>query len=72
MAQYKIIGSYQIVDVAPNPDVVLAPSPSTFYTFSFDTAQQLKQFVIDNANNVSAGSSAIATQNATIATQVAT
>lgn len=67
MALYKIIGSYQIVDVEPNPDVVVAPTPTTAYQFTLDTAEQLKQLVLANAQaQLAAVSGAVAQKQAII------
>jgi hypothetical protein len=49
LAQYKIVGSYQVVDIDPTPDVVVAPAPNAAYQFTLSTAEDLKQFVLANA-----------------------
>lgn len=67
----KIKVSYQIVENSTNPPTVLAPTPSTFYEGNFDTAEQLKQFVIANAEAKVAQTAAPAAQAVTIRDQVA-
>jgi hypothetical protein len=49
LAQYKIVGSYQIVDIEPTPDVAVAPASNSSYQFTLNTAEDLKQFVLANA-----------------------
>lgn len=52
MAQYKIVINYQVLDIQPNPDVTVAPNPdlpNASYSGTFDTAEQVKAFIIANA-----------------------
>lgn len=72
MAQYKIIGSYQIKDVDPTPDAVLAPNPgnsSAFYNFSVNTPEELEELVRANAEAKAAGTSQTAQADAAIVAQ---
>lgn len=67
MAQYKLVGSYQIVDIEPTPDAVVAPSPNAAYQFILGTAEELKQFVLANAAaQLAAVSGAVAEKQAIV------
>jgi hypothetical protein len=60
MATYKIVGSYQIKDLDPTPDAVLAPNPANVnqvYNFSVDSPEQLEALIIANAEAKAAGTS---------------
>ncbi len=72
MATYKIVGSYQVKDVDPNPDAVLAPNAgnsNAFYTFSVDTPEQLESLIIANAEAKAAGTGQTAAADAAIVAQ---
>lgn len=72
MATYKIVGSYQIKDIDPNPDAVLAPNPantSQFYSFSVNTPEELESLIIANAEAKASGTSQTAQADAAIVAQ---
>jgi hypothetical protein len=72
MADYRIIGSYQIKDVEPNPDQLLAPNPanlSSFYSFNVSTPEQLEELIRSNAEAKAAGTSQTAAADAAIVAQ---
>jgi hypothetical protein len=72
MAQYKIVGSYRVIDVEPNPDVVLAPNPlvaNQSYAFSVDSPEQLEALIIANAEAKAAGTSQTANADAAVLAQ---
>jgi hypothetical protein len=72
MAQYKIVGTYQIKDVEPSPDAVIAPNPANggqFYSFSVNTPEELEELVIANAEAKAAGTSQTAQADAAIVAQ---
>lgn len=69
MAQYRIVGSYQIKDVEPNPDLVLAPNPanlSQFYNFNVASPEELEALIIANAEAKALGTSQTAQADADI------
>lgn len=50
MAQYRIVGSYKVYDVEPNPDVVVGQAAgNNSYNFSCATADELKALILANA-----------------------
>jgi hypothetical protein len=72
MAQYKIVGSYQIKDVEPSPAAVLAPNPlssAQVYSFSVSTPEELEELVIANAQAKAAGTSQTAQADVSIVAQ---
>lgn len=69
MAQYKIVGTYRIMDVDPNPDVVVAPNPSnptSSYSFSVADAAEFGALVLLNAQIKAAGTSSTAAIDAAV------
>lgn len=69
MADYRIVGSYKIVDAEPNPDVTLAPnpaSPNQLYTFNVATPEELEALIIENAKTKALGTSQTAAADAAI------
>ena len=50
MAEYRIIGTYKVYDVTPNPDVVVGQAPlNNAYGFNCATVDELKALIIANA-----------------------
>lgn len=49
MATYKIVGSYRILEVEANPDVVVEQAPNNnSFTFSVSTVGELSTLILNN------------------------